>query len=123
MSQKSSFIVFLQLFVIMHHRIKRYQLNQSATLNLESFFINEINRLGFRGKNIDSIKQYFRSGKGELTFHFSPTEEQMKEVVSMAYELICHSIGPVATDDIFGEAIQRVEKTAAGIAYSPRNFF
>ena len=123
MSAKSPFIALLQLFVILHHRVNQRQKNQAATLNLESFFISELTRLGFRGKNVDSIRSYFQKGKGKLDINFSIGEDEMKAIVFAAYELLCNAIGPVATDELFGEAMKRVEKTAAGIAYSPRNFF
>lgn len=123
MSENSPFVVLLQLFVILHHRVNQRQKNQAATLNLESFFISEVTRLGFRGKNMDAIRSYFQKGKGDLDINFRIGEDEMKAMVFAAYELLCNSLGPVATDDLFGDALKRVEKTAAGIAYSPRNFF
>ena len=123
MSEKSPFIVLLQLFVILHHRVNQRQRDKAATLNLESFFISEVTRLGFRGKNMDAIRAYFRAGKGELNIDFSPSDDEMQAMVFTAYELLCNAIGPVATDELFGDAIKNVEKTAAGIAYSPKNFF
>lgn len=123
MSDNGPFIVLLQLFVILHHKTKRLQKNKAAMLNLESLFISEITKLGFRATNVDPIRSYFRTGKGTLNFNFNPIEDDMKAIVFAAYELLCSTIGPVMTDELFGDAIKRVEKTSAGISYSPKNFF
>lgn len=122
MSDKSPFIVLLQFFVILHHKVKQRQRDNAAVLNIESLFISEITKIGFRGKNIESISAYFHQGKGALEFNFDPSKDDMKAIVFSAYELLCNAIGPVATDELFGDAIKRVEKTSAGMAYSPKNF-
>jgi len=123
MQDNNAFVVALQLFVILHHRMNQYQRGKVAVINLESFFVSEITRLGFRGKNMDSVRLYFKAGKGQLNANFSASDKDLKDIVFGAYGLLCNAIGPVKTDEMFGDAIKRVEKTAAGIAYSPKNFF
>jgi len=123
MADNSPFTAMLQLFVILHIKMNQLQQGKAALLNLESLFITEITNIGFRAKHVDAVRAYFKRGKGELDFNFNPTEEDMKAIVFKAYELLCNSIGPVATDELFGDAIRRVEKTSAGMRYSPKKFF
>jgi len=123
MADNIPFITMLQMFVILHHKANQLQRDNPSSINLESLFITEITNIGFRAKNIESVRAYFKRGKGTLDFNFNPPEDDMKPIVFKAYELLCNSIGPVATDELFGDTIRRVENTAAGIRYSPKNLF
>ena len=123
MADNSPFVALLQLFVILHHKTSQLQNDQAGMLNLESLFITEVTKVGFRSKHVDAVRAYFKRGKGALDFHFTPSEDDMKTIVFTAYELLCNSFGPVATDELFGDAMRRVEKTSAGMRYSPKKFF
>lgn len=54
-------------------------------------------------------------------FSSSLDESLLHDLVNAVYVMLCQRIGPVATDQLFGEITRKVEDSPHGSSYSPRN--
>ena len=110
--QRAPFLVYLQLVAVLCRQLERTRL-QGAKPDLVGACVAEAARWGMDGNDCRLVRNYVLEPTSGLKLMFSVSEAELRDSLQKLYEILCDTVGPVATDRMLALALEKVSSSKA----------
>lgn len=117
---RAPFLVYLQLVSVLHRQLERLPPQQGNRPNLVDACTAEAARWGMDSNDCRLLRGYLLEPTSGFKIMFSVSEKELRDSLQKLYEMLCHDIGPVATDRMLAVALDKVSRSKAATVFPPR---
>jgi len=108
----------MQLVAVLRRQLER--LPQGNKPDLVEACVAEAARWGMDGNDCRLVRNYLLEPTSGFKLLFSVSEQELRDSLQQLYEMLCHSVGAVATDRMLAVALEKVSRSKAAAVFPPR---